>query len=110
MFEEPAQSEIYKPKMWNDSTWYWCGAKTNGQCEAYRIHKGKDCQGKSFLAGEKRKKENENKDKPTPEKTPRAITKVKFEKDKEKSKPLKLASALSNIMIEDDDDNEDPWE
>ena len=110
MFEEPAQSEIFKPKTWNDSKWYWCGAKTKGQCEAYRIHKGKDCQGKSFLAGEKRKKEKENKDKPTPEKPPRTKTKVKYENNKEKSKPLKLASALSKIVVEDDDNSEGTYE
>ena len=112
MFQEPEQSEIYKPKQWNDSKWWWCGKTTGGQCEAYRIHKGKDCQGKSYLAGDKRKKEKENKDKPTPDKPPKTKTKVKFEKGKEKSKPLKLASALAKVADENDDDNESDssWE
>ena len=60
MFREPEQKELMKPKTWNNREWWFCGKKTGGQCEQYRQHKGKDCQGKSYFASQKYKQPNDD--------------------------------------------------
>ena len=108
MFREPEQSEIMKPKTWNNNQWWFCGKKTGGQCEQYRQHKGKDCQGKSYFATQKRKHSSDDDNKETKEDPPK--NKIKKEKEPRKpTKQLKLATALSNIVHENesDEDSED---
>ena len=30
-------------QQFNDCTWHWCGDSTKGKCEAWRLHKGSEC-------------------------------------------------------------------
>ena len=97
MFEKPKKVDLQKSREWNGATWHWCGTDTGGHCEAYRIHKGNECQGKSFNA-RKRREKDDNKDdekQPTKKHAPSTTTKPN-------SKPLKLAKALAATVVEQD--------
>ena len=107
MFREPEQNDLMKAKTWNNREWWFCGKKTGGQCEQYRQHKGKDCQGKSYFVNQKRKHSGDYGNKEQKDAPPKSKIKKEKEKEKEKapkkpSKALKLSSALPNIVNEDD--------
>ena len=103
MFEKPKRADLQKPKEWNGSTWHWCGSDTGGQCEAYRIHTGDECEGKSFNA--KKKRGNEGDSKPKADDKP-AKTKPAPSKTSKNSKPLKLAKALAATVVEQDHESD----
>ena len=45
MYNQPSHNDLLKPKLWNSQEWYWCGKATQGHCERYRRHRGKECLG-----------------------------------------------------------------
>ena len=103
MFEKPKKEELQKSREWNGSNWHWCGVDTGGHCEAYRIHTGNGCEGKSFNARKKRgndepKTKNYEKQ-PTKKYAPSTTKKPNF-------KPLKLAKALAATVVEQDHDSD----
>ena len=101
MFEKPKKADLHKAKEQNGSNWYWCGVDTDGQCEAYRIHAGKECEGKSFNARTKRGNDNYTK-KIDDDSQPSKKAAPNNDKKKSNSKPLKLAKALAATVVEQD--------
>ena len=107
MFIEPEQPNMYKPRAWNGTNWYWCGKKTNGQCEAYRTHRGKECQGKDYLLNKKRKPDDTKSQDETPDNKVNSNKKrVTFQKPKKDTKPIKLAKALATVVEEEGNDSD----
>ena len=45
MFIQPYPQDINKPIKWKDNQWFWCGKATQGHCERFRRHRGKECLG-----------------------------------------------------------------
>ena len=105
MFQEPAKGELYKARTWLNFPWYWCGAKTNGKCEQYRRHRGKDCTLKTRQEPTKRQPDQQQQSTSRPTK----LLKIKEEPKPHKSnKQLKLTSALAKAAtVVDDDANSD---
>lgn len=87
MTEEPAESELKKPRHWNGKDWWWCSSKTGGKCNGhYRVHKPSQCKGITQKKSADKKRDG-SKD------------------DVEAKKKLKISKALEALI-----DDEDLWE
>ena len=105
MHEQPPQNELFKPRTWNGHQWYWCGKATNGHCERYRIHQGKDCYGKKPPITRKApppRNTNHNRQ-PKSSKTNKHNPKPKQEPDSKKIRLSKALEAIHDTNMFDDE-------
>ena len=95
MSKEPEKSEVFKPRQWEGYTWWWCGKSTNGYCEKFRQHRGKDCKGLVRQSTKNDTKEDDTVDTKTEDN--KRQTRSSKRND---NKRLKLNQALESIAQE----------
>ena len=102
MFIQPYPQDINKPITWKDNQWFWCGKATQGHCERFRRHRGKECLGitkpntsqKPFSPQHKRNNKQPKHFKP---KTQNQNSKRTMAKRDPEPKKIRLSQALEAI-------------
>lgn len=114
MFEEPTGKAVWFPKEWNGHKWFWCGEATNGHCERYRQHKGKDCKSRNHVPDHIKNKndssinEQTTESSTTKQKSSNSNKKVTFNETPKTKKKLKLTTAIASVVPQEEEDG-DYW-